>query len=52
MSVNFMFLDTTKKNWEAIHDSYSMKKNTSRVFEVYRDLFSLWQGYKSLEDYL
>ena len=28
-----------------------MKKNAYRVFEVYEDLFSLWQGNKSLENY-
>ena len=28
-----------------------MKKNASRVFEVYEELCSLQQGDKSLEDY-
>ena len=51
MSANFMFLNTVKEIWKAIHDIYSMKKNASRVCEVYEDLFSLRQGDKSLEDY-
>jgi len=28
-----------------------LNKNVSRVFEVYENLFSFWQGNKSLEDY-
>ena len=51
MSVNFMFLDATKEIWEAVRDIYSMKKNASWVFKVYKGLFSLRQGDKSLENY-
>ena len=40
-----------KKNWEAIRDTYSRKKNLSRAFKVYVDLFSLRQGDNSLEEY-
>jgi len=31
-------LDTAKEIWEAVCDTYSMKKNVSRVFEIYEDL--------------
>jgi len=51
VSTNFVFLDTVKEICEAICDTYSMKKNVSRVFEMYEDLFSLRQDDKSLKDY-
>ena len=51
VSANFMFLDTAKEIWEVVRDNSYMKKNVSRVFEVYEDLFSIWQGNKNLEDY-
>ena len=51
MSVNFIFLDTAKEIWEVVRDTYPMKQNASRVFEVYYNLFSLRQGDKTLEDY-
>ena len=46
VSVNFMFLGTAKETWKVVRDTYSMKKNTSRVFEVCEDLFSLRQDGK------
>ena len=53
VSAHFMFLDAAKKKkfWEVVCDTYSMKKNASRVFEAYEDLFSLTQGVKSLQNY-
>ena len=46
-----MFIDTVKEIWKVVRFTYSMKKNASRVFEVYEDLCSLQQGDKSLEEY-
>ena len=34
VSANIMFLDIAKEFWEAVHDTYSMMQNASRVFEV------------------
>jgi len=41
VSANFIFLDTAKEIWEGVCDTYSMKNNISRVFEMYEDPFSL-----------
>jgi len=46
-----MFLDIAKKIWGNIRDMFFMKKNVSRVLDVYEDLFTFRQGDKSLEDY-
>jgi len=46
-----MFLDSAKDIWDAIHDTYSLQNNASRIFEVYKDIFNLRQGDKSLADY-
>ena len=51
VSANFIFLDIAKEIWEAVCDTYFIKKNAYRVSEVYENLFSLRQGNKSLEDY-
>ena len=50
MSDNFLFLDS-KKKIEKFFVTLISWRRMSRVFEVYEDQFSLWQGDKSFEDY-
>ncbi|KAH7657630.1 RNA-directed DNA polymerase protein [Dioscorea alata] len=48
---NFMYYKTAKEIWEAAHDTYSNKDNTSAVFEIKGILGDLRQGESSVTDY-
>ena len=54
MSARFMLLDTVKEIWEAIRDTYSMKKNVSNFWSVWGDksLKDYYNHFKSMSDKL
>ena len=41
---DFMFLDNAKNIRDIVHNTNSLQKNASRIFEVYEDIFGLRQG--------
>ena len=51
ISSGVMFLSSTKAIWESIHETFSMEKNVSRVYEVYQNLFLLQQVDKPVSEY-
>ena len=51
ISVNFMFLDTTKEIWDHAKKLYSGQDNKTRVYQLYQEYFNLKQGSQSLEEY-
>lgn len=48
---NFMYYKTAKEIWDAVHESYSNKDNTSAIFEIKGILHDLRQGESSVTDY-
>ncbi|KAI6683001.1 hypothetical protein NL676_028914 [Syzygium grande] len=48
---NFMYYQTTKENWDAVHETYSNKNNTSAIFEIKGILHDLRQGESPVTDY-
>lgn len=49
VSVNFMFLYTTKELWDAAEETYSLEKKICGVYKLY--VFLLQQGDQSLGEY-
>ena len=45
---NFTFNVIAKAIWDVARATYSLENNTSRVFEVYEEVFNLRQGDKSV----
>ncbi|KAI6684764.1 hypothetical protein NL676_030677 [Syzygium grande] len=48
---NFMYYQTVKEIWDAVHETYSNKDNTSAIFEIKGILHDLRQGESSIIDY-
>ena len=46
-----MILCPAKKIWDTLRLTYGYKKNILRVFEVYKQLFTLHQGDRSVQEH-
>ena len=51
ISSSVMFLTTAKEMWDSLKIMYGNEKNVSRVFEIYKRLFALKQGDKSVSKF-
>ncbi|KAF9612291.1 hypothetical protein IFM89_038861, partial [Coptis chinensis] len=48
---NVQFLDSSKKIWLSLQDSYSQEKNISRIYEIFEKMFATKQVGRPLAEY-
>ncbi|GMY05189.1 UBN2_3 domain-containing protein [Fagus crenata] len=48
---NVSYLKSSKDIWYTLHLMYSFEENTTRIHELYQDMFSLQQGDCSIKEY-
>ena len=51
ISGSIMFLSIVKEMWDTLKVMYENEKNLSRVFEIYKGMFKLKQGDRSVTEF-